>query len=246
MGELHLEVIVDRLMREFKVTANVGKPQVAYRETIGQEATATGSSIRPNTAGKGQFAECVLKVTPGETNSGLEITNAAHKSDIPKEFIPAVREGIENAYQSGPLLGYPLVDVRVDIVGGAFDDNDSSEVAFNVASAMAFRQACEDGAPKMLEPVMEVEIVVPEDNMGDVIGHVNSKGAARFATWRLGQRASVLSLQSCPWPACSDTPRNCVQRPKDEEHIRCNFRITHPFQTKCGAGCSVNNFLASE
>ena len=175
MGELHLEVIVDRLMREFKVTANVGKPQVAYRETIGQEATATGSFIRPNTAGKGQFAECVLKVTPGETNSGLEITNAAHKSDIPKEFIPAVREGIENAYQSGPLLGYPLVDVRVDIVGGAFDDNDSSEVAFNVASAMAFRQACEDGAPKMLEPVMEVEIVVPEDNMGDVIGHVNSK-----------------------------------------------------------------------
>jgi elongation factor G len=175
MGELHLEVIVDRLLREFKVTANVGKPQVAYRETVTDSGTGLGEFIRPSTTGKGQFAECKLRVSSGETGSGLEITNAASKNEIPPKFVPAVHHGIENAYLSGPILGFAMVDVKVEIIGGDFDEDDSSEAAFNVASAMAYRDACEKASPDLLEPVMEVEIVVPEENMGDVIGHVNAK-----------------------------------------------------------------------
>ncbi|MBV71551.1 MAG: elongation factor G [Myxococcales bacterium] len=175
MGELHLEVIVDRLLREFKVTANVGKPQVAYRETVTADAVGDGDFVRPSTTGKGQFAECRLQVSPGETGSGLSIKNSASKNEIPKEFIGAVNHGIENAYLTGPLLGYPMVDLQVEILGGSYDDNDSSEAAFNVASAMAFRAACEKASPELLEPVMEVEIVVPEENMGDIIGQVNAK-----------------------------------------------------------------------
>jgi elongation factor G len=185
MGELHLEIIVDRLLREFKVGANVGKPQVAYRETVKETATGQGEFVRPSTTGKGQFAECQLKVSAGATGSGLEISNAASKREIPAEFIPAVHVGIENAYLTGPLLGYPMVDVRVEIVGGNYDDNDSSEVAFNVASSLAYRDACEKASPELLEPVMEVEIVVPEEYMGDVIGHVNAKrGEVRNMTSR--------------------------------------------------------------
>ncbi|MGC6419200.1 MAG: elongation factor G [Bradymonadia bacterium] len=175
MGELHLEVIVDRLLREFKVTANVGKPQVAYRETVRADASGEGEFIRPSTTGKGQYAVCKVRVAPGEIGSGLEISNAASKGQIPPEYVEAVLHGIRNAYLTGPLLGFPMVDLKAEVVGGSFDENDSSEAAFNVASAMAFRAACENAAPELLEPVMEVEIVVPEDNMGDAISHVNAK-----------------------------------------------------------------------
>jgi elongation factor G len=176
MGELHLEVIVDRLLREFKVSANVGKPQVAYRESVTELAKAEGEFVRPSTTGKGQYGVVVVQVEPAEVGSGLEISCSVPKRSIPAEFIPAVREGIENAYHSGPLLGYPMVDVKVDIVDGSFDEADSSDVAFNVAGSMAFRTACDAAGPVLLEPVMDVEIVVPEEYLGDVIGHVNAKG----------------------------------------------------------------------
>jgi elongation factor G len=199
MGELHLEVIVDRLLREFKVTANVGKPQVAYRETVTGDGLGKGDFIRPNTTGKGQYAECRIRVAPGETGSGLEITNVASKNEIPPAFASAIRHGIETGYLSGPLLGYPMVDIRVAIVGGSFDD-DSTEAAFNVAGAMAFRAACEKAAPELLEPVMEVEIVVPEEYMGDVIGHVNAK---RGEVRNMDHRSASVSFVTAILPLAS-------------------------------------------
>jgi elongation factor G len=175
MGELHLEVVVDRLLREFKVGANVGKPQVAYRETVTNLGRGEGLFVRQSTSGKGQYGHCWLEVSAGERGSGLTIVNELAKGKIPKEFIPAIEEGARNAYQSGPLAGYPMVDVCVSLVDGSYDESDSSEVAFSVASAMAFRDACEKASPVLLEPVMEVEVVVPEAYVGDIIGHVNAK-----------------------------------------------------------------------
>jgi elongation factor G len=174
MGELHLEVIVDRLLREFKVSANVGKPQVAYRETVTTNGKGTGTFVR-QTTGKGQYGECFVVISPGERGAGLTVRNSAPLNEIPAAFVEAVEQGITTGYQSGPLAGYPMVDVEVEVVGGSYDDSDSSEVAFNVAGAMAFREASENASPVLLEPVMEVEIVVPEEYVGDVIGHVNAK-----------------------------------------------------------------------
>jgi elongation factor G len=147
---------------------------VAYRETVKANARAEGTFIRQGT-GKGQYGHCWLEVSPGEKGSGFAIINKMPRNKLPNEFISAIELGAENGYQSGPLAGYPMVDVKVAIVDGSFDENDSTEVAFNVAGAMAYRSACESADPVLLEPVMEVEIVVPEDHVGDVIGHVNSK-----------------------------------------------------------------------
>ena len=174
MGELHLEIIISRLLAEFKVVANVGKPQVAYRETISSAAKAEGKFIR-QAGGKGQYGHCVLALKAGERGQGLIVENGIKSDVIPSEFIPAIEEGITSGYQSGPLAGYPMVDVTVEIVDGSHDDADSTAVAFTAAATMAFREACEQASPALLEPVMEVEIVAPEDCVGDVIGHVNAK-----------------------------------------------------------------------
>ena len=174
MGELHLDVIVDRLLREFKVVANVGKPQVAYRETVTEVAVGEGRFVR-QTGGRGQYGHALLELSPGERGSGLTIASDVKGDVIPKEFIPAIEAGARSGYESGPLAGYAMADVHVRITGGSFHEVDSSEVAFNIAGTMAFRDGCEKAAPVLLEPVMEVEIVVPEEYVGDVIGHVNAK-----------------------------------------------------------------------
>ncbi len=174
MGELHLDVIVDRLVREFKVVANVGKPQVTYRETVTGSARGEGRFVR-QAGGKGQYGHAILHVSPGERGSGCAVVSEVKGDQIPKEFIPAIEAGARSGYESGPLAGYPMVDVQIRIIGGSYHEVDSSEVAFNIAGTMAFRDACEKAAPAILEPVMEVEIVVPEEHVGDVIGHVNSR-----------------------------------------------------------------------
>jgi elongation factor G len=174
MGELHLDIIVDRLLREFKVVANVGKPQVAYRETVTRVATGEGRFVR-QTSGKSQYGHAVLEVAPGERGSGFSIVSEVKSDIIPQEFVPAIEAGARSGYESGPLAGFAMADVHVRITGGSFHEVDSSEVAFNVAGTMAFRDGCEKAAPVILEPVMEVEIIVPEDHVGDVIGQVNAK-----------------------------------------------------------------------
>ncbi len=174
MGELHLEIIVGRLLREFRVEANIGKPQVAYRETVTREGKGEGKFIR-QAGGKGQYGHCWLKVRPGEPGSGFTFSSTIKGGAIPAEFVPAIGAGAEGAYLGGMLAGFPMIDVAVEVFDGSFHEVDSSELAYKIAGGLAFREACKDAAPTLLEPVMAVEVVVPEDYVGDVIGDINSR-----------------------------------------------------------------------
>ena len=174
MGELHLEIIVDRLLREFKVEANVGKPQVAYKETIRKMADVDHKYARQS-GGKGQYGHVKIKVEPNESGKGYEFINAVVGGAIPKEYIPAVDAGIQGAMQSGVLAGYPVVDCKVTLYDGSYHEVDSSEMAFKIAGSMAFKEAMRKGDPVILEPIMKVTVIVPEEYMGDVIGDLNSR-----------------------------------------------------------------------
>ncbi len=174
MGELHLEIIVDRLLREFKVEANIGKPQVAYRETILGNADVDMKYARQS-GGRGQYGHVKIRVAPNESGKGYEFINSVVGGAIPKEYIPAVDQGIQGAMQSGVLAGYPVVDVKVDLYDGSFHEVDSSEMAFKVAGSMAIKEALRKAGSVILEPIMKVTVVVPEDYMGDVIGDLNAR-----------------------------------------------------------------------
>jgi elongation factor G len=174
MGELHLEILVDRMLREFKVEANVGKPQVAYRETIRKATNAEGKFIRQS-GGKGQYGHVVIEVQPGEPTSGFEFVSKIVGGAIPKEYVPAVEQGIKECCESGILAGYPLIDVKVMLVDGSYHEVDSSEMAFKIAGSMAIRNAAMKASPVLLEPMMKVEVEVPEEFLGDVMGDLNSR-----------------------------------------------------------------------
>ncbi|HAW69997.1 MAG TPA: elongation factor G [Firmicutes bacterium] len=174
MGELHLEIIVDRLLREFRVEANVGKPQVAYRETIRTAAKAEGKFVRQS-GGRGQYGHVVFEVEPRSAGEGIEFVNKIVGGVVPKEYIPAVESGVREALQNGVLAGFPVVDVLVRFVDGSYHEVDSSEMAFKIAASMGVREACRKAQPALLEPIMDVEVVVPEEYMGDVLGDLNSR-----------------------------------------------------------------------
>jgi len=174
MGELHLEIIVDRLLREFKVEANVGAPQVAYKETI-TAATDVDTKYARQSGGKGQYGHVKLHVEPNESGKGYEFINSIVGGAIPKEYIPAVDAGIQGAMQSGVLAGYPVVDLKVTLYDGSFHEVDSSEMAFKIAGSMALKEACKKASPIILEPIMKVVVIVPEEYMGDVIGDLSSR-----------------------------------------------------------------------
>jgi len=173
MGELHLEIIVDRLLREFKVEANVGKPQVAYRETIRKPAEAQGKFVR-QTGGRGQYGDVYLEVEPNP-GKGFEFENKIVGGTIPKEYIPAAEKGVREALDTGVLAGYPVVDIKVRLTDGSYHDVDSSEIAFKIAASMAFKEACRRAKAVLLEPVMDVEVVTPEEYMGAIVGDLNSR-----------------------------------------------------------------------
>jgi elongation factor G len=174
MGELHLEIIVDRLLREFNVGANVGKPQVAYKETIRKSVEQQGKFIR-QTGGRGQYGDVWIKVEPQPPGSGFKFVDAVKGGSIPREYIPAVEKGVREATENGALAGYPMVDVKVTLFDGSYHDVDSSEIAFKIAGSMAFKEATRKANPVLLEPIMSVEVVVPEEFMGDVIGDISSR-----------------------------------------------------------------------
>lgn len=174
MGELHLEIIVDRLLREFHVDANIGRPQVAYRETIQAAAKAEGKFIR-QTGGRGQYGHVWLELEPLERGAGFEFVNKIVGGVVPKEYIPAVEQGVKEAMQVGVLAGYPVTDVRVTLYDGSYHEVDSSEMAFKVAGSMAFKNGAVKAQPVLLEPIMKIEVTVPEEYMGDVIGDINSR-----------------------------------------------------------------------
>jgi len=175
MGELHLEIIVDRLTREFNVDANVGRPQVAYRETISKRVDRVEGRFVRQTGGRGQYGHAIVNVEPAEPGEGYEFINRIVGGVVPKEFIPAVDLGVQDAMESGILAGYPVVDVRVELVDGSYHEVDSSEMAFKVAGSLAFKNAMQRAKPKLLEPVMAVEVVTPEEYLGDVMGDLNSR-----------------------------------------------------------------------
>ena len=174
MGELHLEIIVDRLLREYKVEANVGAPQVAYKETIKKKVEQDTKYARQS-GGKGQYGHVKIRLEPNESGKGYEFVNEIVGGAIPKEYIPAVDAGIQGAMESGILAGYPVVDVKVTLYDGSYHEVDSSEMAFKIAGSMAFKEACRKASPCLLEPIMKVSVIVPEDYMGDVIGDLNSR-----------------------------------------------------------------------
>jgi elongation factor G len=185
MGELHLEIIVDRLSREFGLGANIGQPQVAYKETIRKAVRTEGRFIRQS-GGRGQFGHVWLEVAPNESGKGLTFENRIIGGAVPREYIPAVEKGIIEAMEEGVLAGYPVVDVKVAVVDGSYHEVDSSELAFKIAASMGFKSGVKRAHPVLLEPVMSVEVVVPKEYLGDVIGNLTSR------------RGKIVSIESRP------------------------------------------------
>ena len=174
MGELHLEIIVDRMKREFSVDANVGKPQVAYRETIRAKVEQEGKFVRQS-GGRGQYGHVWLRIEPNEQGKGYEFINGVVGGAVPREFVPAVDKGIKEAVETGVIAGYPVVDVKVTLIDGSYHDVDSNEMAFKIAGSMGFKEGFKKAKPVLLEPIMRVEVVTPEEYSGDVIGDLNRR-----------------------------------------------------------------------
>ena len=207
MGELHLDVLVDRMVREFKVAANIGKPQVSYRETVRREAQGNGRHVR-QTGGKGQYGHAVIKVEPLEKGGGYEFVDKIVGGTIPREYIKPVDQGIREALQTGIYAGYPMVDVKVTLFDGSFHDVDSSEMAFKIAGSLAIKDAVQKADPTILEPIMRIEVTMPEEFMGDVIGDLNNRrGHIEGMENRLQGRRSCAHL--CRSPRCSATSPSC-------------------------------------
>jgi elongation factor G len=192
MGELHLEIMVDRMKREFGVVANVGKPQVAYRETIKRVVEQAEGKYIKQSGGKGQYGHCWLRLEPNETGKGFEFINEIKGGSIPREYIPSVQKGVEEAMKAGVVAGYPVVDIKVALFDGSYHEVDSSEAAFKVAGSMAFKVGCKMGNPILLEPVMKVEVETPDSHMGDVTGSLSSKRGQIQGTESLGNSISKI------------------------------------------------------
>jgi elongation factor G len=211
MGELHLEIIVDRMMREFKVDANVGKPQVAYRETIRKRVEAEGKFVRQS-GGRGQYGHVRLIIEPNEPGKGYEFINEIKGGVVPKEYIKPTDQGIREACESGVLAGFPVVDVKITLYDGSYHDVDSSEMAFKIAGSMGFKSGCEKATPVLLEPIMAVEVEVPEDYMGDVIGNLNSRrGQIENMEDRAGSKIITSKVPLAEMFAYSTTLRSMTQ-----------------------------------
>jgi elongation factor G len=189
MGELHLEILIDRMKREFNVQANIGTPRVSYRETISKAVDKCEYRHVKQTGGRGQFAHIVLSLEPGKYGSGITFENKTSGGSIPREFISSIEKGVINAADAGPISGYPIIDIKVSLLDGSYHEVDSSKMAFQLAGAMGFREAVRLGKPMILEPIMKVEIVVPEENLGDVVGQVN------------GRRGEILGMDIRPGKA---------------------------------------------
>jgi elongation factor G len=195
MGELHLDILVDRMLREFRVQANVGKPRVAYRESITRPVAKVDHKYAKQSGGRGQYGHVVISLEPGERGSGIIFENKIVGGSIPKEYIPAVQKGVMEAADSGVLAGYPVVDMKITLFDGSFHEVDSSEMAFKMAASMAFKEGVQRGSPVLLEPIMKVEVIVPDDYLGDVIGQINSRrGSIQGMEVRPGNAQAVRSM----------------------------------------------------
>jgi elongation factor G len=195
MGELHLEIIVDRLMREFSVDANVGQPQVAYRETIRKRVDKVEGRFVRQTGGRGQFGHVYLSVEPNEQGAGYVFESKIVGGAIPREYVPAVDQGVKEALEGGVVAGFPMVDVKVELIDGSYHEVDSSEVAFKIAGSMALKEAVRRASPALLEPVMAVEVVVPKDFVGTVVGDLTSRRGRIGGMESRGATTEVVNAQ---------------------------------------------------
>jgi len=193
MGELHLDILVDRMKREFKVDAKVGAPQVAYKETIKKQAEGEGKYIR-QTGGRGQYGHCFLRVEPLGRGEGYEYVDAIKGGAIPNEFIPSVEKGVKEAMEKGVLAGYPLVDMKVTLYDGTYHEVDSSDIAFKIAGSMALQAAVKQAQLTLLEPIMKVEVTTPDEFMGTIIGDLSSKRAQILGTEKRGHVTVILAM----------------------------------------------------
>jgi elongation factor G len=195
MGELHLDILVDRMLREFRVQANVGTPRVAYRESITREVPEINFKYAKQTGGRGMYAHVVLSLEPGERGSGVLFENQVVGGAVPREYVPAVEKGVREAADSGVLAGYPVTDLKVILFDGSYHEVDSNEMAFKLAASMAFKEGVHKGSPVLLEPTMRVEVVVPEEFLGDVMGQINSRrGNIQGMEVRPGNAQAVRAL----------------------------------------------------
>jgi len=212
MGELHLEILVDRMRREFKVEANVGRPQVAYRETIRQRSEWVEGKFVRQSGGRGQYGHVVIHLEPSETGLGFVFEDKIVGGSIPREYIGPVEQGIKEALENGVLAGYPVVDVKVELVDGSYHDVDSSEMAFKIAGSMAFKEGAQRSKPVLLEPIMDVEVVTPADYMGDVMGDLNSRrGKIGGMTQRADAQVIAASVPLAEMFGYSTTLRSMTQ-----------------------------------
>ncbi len=204
MGELHLDILVDRLKREFKVEANIGAPQVAYRETIGHEVEHTYTH-KKQSGGSGQFAEVKLIISPTEPGEGYSFESKIVGGAVPKEYIPGVEKGIKSVMDSGPLAGFPVIDFKVALIDGKFHDVDSSVLAFEIAARMGMREGMKKAGAKLLEPIMKVEVVTPEDYTGGIIGDLTSRRGHGDGSGTAAATPNVDRRRWSRWPTCSAT-----------------------------------------
>jgi elongation factor G len=212
MGELHLEIIVDRLQREFKVNANVGRPQVAYRETIRKPVQSVEGRFVRQTGGRGQYGHVVINLEPSETGAGFVFENEIVGGAIPREFINPVQQGIREALDTGVVAGYPIIDVKASLIDGSYHDVDSSEMAFKIAGSMALKEAVRRAEPVLLEPVMDVEVVTPDEYLGEVMGDLNSRrGRIGGMTQRAGAQVIGASVPLSEMFGYSTTLRSLSQ-----------------------------------
>ncbi len=225
MGELHLEILVDRMKREFGVEASVGKPQVAYRETIRKAVVEVEGKFIKQSGGRGQYGHVVLKIEPQEAGKGFEFVDAIKGGAVPREFIPAVEKGLRETLPNGVLAGYPVVDVKVTLFYGSYHEVDSNENAFKMAASIGFKEGMRRANPVLLEPMMAVEVETPEQFMGNVIGDLMSRrGAAAGPGGR--RRHHGHQGRRCRSRRCSDTRRRCARSPRAARRTRWNSSIT--------------------
>ena len=225
MGELHLEIIVDRMKREFGVEASVGKPQVAYRETIRKTVDSVEGKFVKQSGGRGQYGHVVLKVEPQEAGKGFEFVDAIKGGAVPREFIPAVEKGLRETLPAGVLAGYPVVDVKVTLHYGSYHEVDSNENAFKMAASMGFKEGMRRASPVLLEPMMAVEVETPEDYSGTVMGDLSSR-RGRSRAWTTWSAAARSSRPRCRCQRCSATRPACARRPRGARRTRWNSSIT--------------------
>jgi elongation factor G len=195
MGELHLDVLVDRMLREFRVQANVGRPRVAYRESITRAVGEVNYKYAKQSGGRGQYGHVVISLEPGERGTGVLFENDIVGGTIPREYIPAVEKGIREAAEGGVLAGYPVTDIKVSLFDGSYHEVDSNEMAFKMAATFAFKEGVQRGAPVLLEPIMKVDVVVPEEYLGDAMGQVNARrGLIQGMEMRPGNAQAVIAM----------------------------------------------------